>query len=49
MMAKDPEQRYQTPQAVARVLTPWAQGPVALPDAEDLPRISPALSNQPGQ
>jgi serine/threonine protein kinase len=40
MMAKDPAQRYQTPQAVADVLAPWTQTPIPPPPDEEMPQFS---------
>jgi serine/threonine protein kinase len=48
MMAKDPAQRYQTPQAVADVLEKWTQQPIAPPPEEEMPRLSPAAMGMPG-
>jgi hypothetical protein len=42
MMAKEPGQRYQTPQAVMDALTPWVQTPIGPPPAEEMPRLCPA-------
>jgi serine/threonine protein kinase len=42
MMAKDPDQRPQTPQEVADVLAPYAAEPIAPPAEDELPRLSPA-------
>ena len=39
MMAKDPEERYQTPIAAAEALSPWGAAPVPPPTEEELPRI----------
>jgi serine/threonine protein kinase len=43
MVAKRPEDRYQTPAAVAEALAPWAQLPVAPPTDAELPLLSPAV------
>ncbi len=42
MMAKDPTQRYQTPQAIADVLAPWTQTQIPPPPDEEMPQFSPA-------
>jgi serine/threonine protein kinase len=42
MMAKDPDQRYPTPQSVAEALVPWTQQPIAPPSEDEMPRMSPA-------
>jgi serine/threonine protein kinase len=44
MMAKDREQRYQTPQEVADALAPWVQQPVSPPSEAEMPRLSAAVS-----
>jgi len=44
MMAKEPDQRYQTPQEVADALTPWTEKPIPPPPEAEMPRLSPALS-----
>jgi serine/threonine protein kinase len=44
MMAKDPDQRYQTPAAVADALAPWTQTPPAPPAESEMPRLSPAAT-----
>ncbi|HLW66695.1 MAG TPA: serine/threonine-protein kinase [Gemmataceae bacterium] len=41
MLAKDPEQRFQTPAELADALAPWDEGPQA-PGEEEMPRLSPA-------
>lgn len=38
MMAKNPADRYQTPQAVADALAPWTRQPISLPTDEEMPR-----------
>jgi len=49
MMAKDPNQRPQTPQEVAELLTPWTQTPIPPPPEHEMPRLCPAaLGNGPG-
>jgi serine/threonine protein kinase len=42
MMAKEANQRYQTPQAVMDALVPWVQNPIGPPPAEEMPRLCPA-------
>ncbi|HXG10002.1 MAG TPA: protein kinase [Gemmataceae bacterium] len=40
MMAKDPNQRYQTPLEVVEALTPWTQTPIPPPPESEMPRLS---------
>ncbi len=49
MMAKDPAQRYQTPQAVVKVLEPWTRTPVAPPPEKEMPHLSPAARGDPAR
>jgi serine/threonine protein kinase len=42
MMAKDANQRPQTPQEVAQMLTPWTQTPIPPPPENEMPQLSPA-------
>jgi serine/threonine protein kinase len=42
MMAKGPEERYQSPAEVVEALAPWTQEPVAPPPEEEMPRLCPA-------
>ncbi len=42
MLAKDPKDRYQTPQDVVDALEVWTQQPIGPPSAEEMPRLSPA-------
>ena len=42
MMAKDPQQRYQTPADVAAALQPWIPSHVAPPTPEEMPQHCPA-------
>ncbi len=42
MMAKEPGQRYQTPQAVIDALEPLTQTPIGPPPAEEMPKLCPA-------
>src|SRR6266851_4437367 len=48
MMAKDPAQRYQTPQEVADALEPWSQQPIAPPPEDEMPRLSLAAMGTTG-
>jgi eukaryotic-like serine/threonine-protein kinase len=41
-MAKDPNQRYSTPQAVAEALSPWTETPIAPPSLAEMPQLSRA-------
>src|SRR5205807_527624 len=41
-MAKDPNQRYLTPQAMAEALSPWTQEPIAPPSQAEMPQLSRA-------
>jgi serine/threonine protein kinase len=42
MMAKDPNQRPQTPLEVADGLIPWTQSPIAPPPENEMPQLCPA-------
>ncbi|GIW82189.1 MAG: hypothetical protein KatS3mg105_3996 [Gemmatales bacterium] len=42
MMAKKPEDRYQTPAEVVQALSPWTQKPIPPPPEKEMPRLSPA-------
>ncbi len=42
MMAKDANQRYPTPAAVADALAPWTQTPIPPPPEHEMPQLSPA-------
>jgi len=44
MMAKEPAQRFQTPQEVADALEPWTKTPIPPPPEVEMPRLSPAVS-----
>jgi serine/threonine protein kinase len=41
-MAKDPNQRFSTPQAMAEALSPWTQEPIPPPSAAEMPQLSRA-------
>jgi serine/threonine protein kinase len=41
MMAKAPEDRYQTPAEVAEALAPWTTTPIPPPAAEEMPPLAP--------
>jgi serine/threonine protein kinase len=45
MMAKDPKDRYATPQSVVDALAPWTGTPIPPPATEEMPRRSPAASS----
>ena len=51
MMAKQPENRYQTPQEVADALAPWTQTPIPPPPDREMPTFSLAatVSLKPGE
>jgi serine/threonine protein kinase len=42
MMAKDPKERFQTPQEVVDALEVWTQQPIDPPPADEMPKLSPA-------
>jgi serine/threonine protein kinase len=42
MMAKDPQQRYQTPLEVVQALEPWTRHSIPPPAEAEMPRLSPA-------
>ena len=42
MMARGPENRYQTPSEVADALTPWTATPIPPPSEKEMPQLSPA-------
>ncbi len=44
MMAKDPNQRFQTPQEVADALIPWTQTPIPPPPESEMPQFSLAAA-----
>jgi serine/threonine protein kinase len=41
-MAKDPNQRFPTPQTMAEALSPWTSVPILPPPAVEMPQLSPA-------
>ena len=44
MMAKNPAERYQDPQAVVEALAPWTATPIAVPHDEEMPRLCPKVA-----
>jgi serine/threonine protein kinase len=42
MLAKEPEDRYQTPDEVVEALEPWTRTPIEPPSPEELPLLSKA-------
>jgi serine/threonine protein kinase len=48
MMAKDPDDRYQTPIEVADALAEWADQPVAAPPTREMPGLCPLVLNLTG-
>jgi hypothetical protein len=44
MMAKDRQQRYQTPLEVVEALAPWTAEPIAPPSEAEMPQLCPALA-----
>jgi hypothetical protein len=44
MLAKDPDQRYQTPADVAAALSQWVPADVPRPSEAEMPRLSPAAT-----
>lgn len=42
MMAKDPKERYQTPQEIVDALEGWTGEPINPPAADEMPKLSPA-------
>lgn len=44
MMAKEPQQRYQTPQEVADALQPWTRTPIPPPPEREMPQLSLAAT-----
>ncbi len=49
MLAKNPADRYQTPNELIRALEPWVSQPVGPPPAEEMPVLSPAVLELIGQ
>jgi serine/threonine protein kinase len=48
-MAKDPNQRFSTPQAMAEALAPWTETPIPPPPAIEMPTLSrAAMGSSPG-
>src|SRR5207248_2822145 len=45
MMAKSPEERYQTPAEVVEALAAFTAEPIAPPREEEMPRLSPAATS----
>jgi hypothetical protein len=43
MMAKKPEDRFQTPAEVMAALAPWVATPISPPPEREMPQLSPAL------
>src|SRR5262245_31562817 len=48
MMAKEPDERYQSPQDVAEALAPLVATPIPPPPEHEMPRLSPAAMSSPG-
>ena len=49
-MAKDPNQRFLTPEAMAEALSPWTQTPIPPPPATEMPQLSlAAMGFGPGE
>ena len=48
MMAKRPQDRYQTPQAVVEALAPWTQTAIPPPPETEMPLLSPAARGTTG-
>ncbi|HMC88022.1 MAG TPA: protein kinase, partial [Gemmataceae bacterium] len=46
MMAKEPKDRYQTPNEVVGALAPWTQAEIAPPAEGEMPQLSPAAQTQ---
>jgi serine/threonine protein kinase len=44
MMAKEPQQRYQTPQEVADALQTWTRTPIPPPPEREMPQLSLAAT-----
>jgi serine/threonine protein kinase len=48
MMAKKPDERYQTPNEVIDALAPWLDAPIAPPLESEMPTLCPAVANLAG-
>jgi serine/threonine protein kinase len=46
MLAKDPAQRYPTPEAIVEALIPWTQTPIPVPPEDEMPRLSPLIGQR---
>jgi eukaryotic-like serine/threonine-protein kinase len=46
MMAKDPEERYQTPVELMAALTAWTQEPIAPPPEQEMPQLGKAAMGE---
>jgi serine/threonine protein kinase len=44
MMAKDPAERYQTPEEVMEALEPWTEMPIPAPPEQEMPRHTPLVA-----
>jgi serine/threonine protein kinase len=44
MMAKDPDERYLTPEEVMEALEPWTELPIPLPPEQEMPRHTPLVA-----
>jgi serine/threonine protein kinase len=44
MMAKDPDERYQTPEEVMAALEPWTELPIPAPPEQEMPRHTPLVA-----
>jgi len=44
MMAKEPGQRYQSPNEIVAALAPWTRNPIPPPSEHEMPRLSPAAT-----
>jgi serine/threonine protein kinase len=48
MMAKKPDERYQTPNEVIDALSPWLETPISPPLESEMPTLCPAVANLAG-
>ncbi len=48
MMAKKPDERYQTPNEVIEALAPWLETPITPPLENEMPTLCPAVANLSG-